>query len=1497
MAFCVFERAGIDNTGVVPIDPISIAAEFAATNAFASISGKLRDALKRRECRRQLAGNTWAEVVKRSDGRLRRAQGYLDLDLLWRWTQQPEVHAALLSADPAQVRQHGGTLREVWRTSTYDETNPMSDADAQLAAETVFFLLVVDVLAGDELLSTYAARILDAIDDVHNELALVCVTLTEAHADATDATRRRLAAISDGVLRVADRGLTEPGGDTFRIRRQRAQTELTEAIEGLSAGTALVVVGQPDVGKSHLTSTVLRQMRRDRDIFALDLRRHQNSVSDFESLLGDNFPTAIAAPGDSLPPVVALDGAEVIQSVGPELMQALVSQAIEAGCCVVIISRSDAYSDIRQALAASGVSTSQFEVAPLALDDLDSVRDMLPNAQALMSLPVGAWLARRPGLLQAWLLIEPDVPIKNEGHLVDLLRHRYIDFPGAGRQARLDAANGLARAELGDDLGDIDPVAVEDLRGSGVLAGRNNSWENRLAFSDDLWRDAAVAGLVASDPEALGEYSAIRPAMRAASIACQLRLNADPESVRSLVASFERIAARTNQVRWGEVPFEAMSSLGGSSSDWTALLDQLATGGMLERFLSTASRTSNSLMSDAPLGMAGLIDALLDNHSDNPHARPVLRAWLEAAAIHAPTTTSPARQRACRFLVGRPPGGYPSDHDVAEWLNDIAMCGVDLTPEAAGILRRTVAERPNHLDAIFRSFRTGFALAEGQPDLLIELSESYYVVRAGWSIEALRSPYRGMGPRFGALHTPLPRLLRVRPPEAMALVSRILDAACERGFAARRWPEESDHEPETTSLELPGRGEASLVGGVDAWMWYRGGLASPASAVSLLLATERFADQLIATGRTVDEVTEFVLRETSSLPLVGLCFGLCVRHLDVDSPSDALLAFASQTDVWHLEIARLGQETIGFGILDTNEVANEERRQIPITALMPQLSAAAVLRNDELLSARLEAVSAALEAGSPEDPVVRMWAWSFRPSAMRVEVVDGTRTVVMEAPDDLADAIAALQAGTESNEADSIAMRYVYRSSSELPADELAADVARCRSEASSGNLWGAARINTAAAVVRAAVFGEAELTVDDLRWAVSEIVGFPLTAQADPSDEEQGLGDMWRPIAALASAIPPIRASALRGTCGFEHDRVLAQAEVVARNVADRAGAEILWIMFAQNASLWQNPCDGDADACPNLIVKELCHTILDRSIGEIARPIERAFDDHGSVGDGHALETTRYIQPDILLAPLALAATTLEFCTHVNLDDVLERGLPLHSEAFRELGRSAHTDGNHFPRMGQVLFSLVRRGRVELVGGYIEQLAPSYQAQALQGFRQVAGDDPTLRPVLGEIWPRVVSRLHRVLLHDDRWTDAHAELVPSVFVDAYSMSQPDAWNEASANWVDPRAVEASLVEWCETAAGCGKCTGALGSFMFTADADWLRDVGLPLLSELVATVATDALKDRSAAWLADIPNEPRLADALRGNEHLLAIVDRYAQADDYYALMARAALDPGNG
>lgn len=1488
----------------VPIDPVSIAAELAATRAAASIGSRIGNVLKRRECRCQLAMNVWAGVVKRSNGRLTGREGYLDPDALWEWSHRPEVEDALLSADPAAVRQHGDAARLTWRPSSYDATNPLSEDDGRLAAELVFYLLVMDVLAGDELLSTYASRILHAIEDVHNDLALVCVTLAESQVDTRDAARRRLAVISDGVLGLAERGLALPAGGTVQIERATAERDLVSGIESLSVREALVVTGQPDVGKSHLTMTVLRRLRRHRDVFALDLRRHTNSISELESALGTSFRTAVAPADQDLPPVVAIDGVEAIQSVGPELLQELVTQSVNAGCRVVVITRTDAAADINHVVARSGVATNSFEVPGLSAADLVDVGEAVPIVQSLMSLPVGAWLARRPGLLQAWLVLRPEEDIQNEGHLVDLLRHQYIAFAGPGRQARVDTISALARAELGDAAGSIDSQAIDQLRNSGVLAERNNTWETRLAFSDDLWRDAAIAGLIADSPGILGELSAVRSAIRAAVIACQLRLNSDLGSIVPLVESFGEVASMTGQARWSEVPFEALVSLGGSRAEWGEILGHLDANAILGNFLSIARRLTSSLLSDAPLAMTGLVDALLDGYAEVPDARGALRAWLEAGAIHAPDTASQTRQRLCVHLLETAPGGHSSDSEISEWLNDLAMCAVDLTPDAIDVLRHNATKRPDRLDDVFRSLRTGYALAESQPDLLIELCESYYIVQEGWSMEVLRAPYRGLGAeRVSAFHTPVAQLLRVRPRDALLLAGRILDAACHRGSTRSRWDDEPASSAEVMPLDVPGRGVVDLAGDADAWMWYRGGLASPVSAVNILLAIERFADQLIAAGMTVDQVTEILLRDTHSVPLVGLCVGLCMRHLDVDAPSEAFMCWMRQRDIWELEIARLSHETIGFGFLSTNEVAHEDRRRTPITAVAPQVAASAVLRNDQALAERLEDASAALEACRPDDPVVRMWAWTVRPSAMRIDVVGESQVILVDAPDDLDAALTALRDRAEAlNAVDILAMRNMYRSSSDSTTDGLAADVAVCRAEPSSSTKWDVARVNTAAAAVRASLVGRADFSEADVRWATAEILNYlPKsqvgdTNQDEDDDEDAETSSMWRPFAALASVLPMLWSASLDGTSRFDLRDIRTQVEAVARDLARLGGAEVLWILLADHPSSWHVSCvDQRPDSCPNLLVAELCDIVLRRSVRTVA-----ASQSHDSIaneideGEPHAV--TRYVQPDLLLAPLALAAGTPRLCSHVSLENVVEAGLELHAEPFRAFGRNPHTDGNHFPRLGQALFSLLRVNRADLVGGYIEQLAPSFQAQALRGTRQVAGDDPTMRQVLGEIWPSVISRLDDVLGHDDRWSDAHAELVPAVAVDSYSMTQSDAWNEATANWIDPRAVEDSLLHWTRSAAGCGKCAGALGSFMLSADPDWLRETGLPLLCDLLATVSTDSLKERAAAWLADVPNDQRLAAALIGNEHLLAVIDRYVQADDPYALMARARMDPGS-
>jgi hypothetical protein len=1460
------------------VEPVSIAVEIAATGAAASIGSKIGGVVRRRECRRQLAENAWRELTKRSGGRL--SQGYLDPDTVWNWTNEPDVRKALLAGDPTWVRHHGGALREAWRTRTYDARNPLTDDDGRLLAEIIFYLLVVDVLAGDELLSTYASRILDSVRNVHNDLALVCVTLSQAHESPRDRARRRLAIVSDGVISAADRGLRDRDGTVIVIERDDEEQQLVAAVDRLAERSALVVTGQPDVGKSHLAMRVVRQLRQSRDVFAFDLRRHHVSLTDIGTALAEAGP----AGGPGAPAIVVIDGAEAVQKHGTEGFYQLVEQALALGACVIAIGRSDAIADIQDALARSGVQPTTHDVAGLSRSDLATASQRIPAVDSLLVLPVGRWLARRPGLLQAWLVLEPATPIQNEGHLVDLLRRQYIGHADPGRAGRLAAVSRLARAELGGESGGVDPGASDQLRASGVLLGRENSWDTALRFADDLWRDAALAGLIAQDPAVLIELIAARSALRAARLACQLRLNADLASIGTLVDHFDDVAAHTGQARWGEVPFEALTSLGGSREEWRQLLGSLETRGALERFLSTARRTHGSLLSEAPAAMAGLIDALLDRTDDDPAALSLLRTWLQAAALDTPAENIAARQRACAHLLGHPPPPY-DERARREWLNDIATCGADLNGAAIDQLRTSVRERPDDLDGVFADPRSGYALSRSHPDLLLELAEVYYVVGGEWSHEALRCPTRGMAePRFGVHHTPFVFLLQTRPLESLAAAARILDAACAQSVSFP-WHKAAEAEPAYVRMDLPKRGATELLTSDGAWTWYRGGLAAPASAVSILLAVERFADRLVVAGRTVDHVTGLLLRTARSVPLVGLCVGLALRHLRVDSPSEAWLCWIAQRVVWDLEIDRATEERLGYGFVQNNDVASEQLRVATVGDPAQQVAAASVLRGDTGLIETLEAASRALERAADGDPFIRGRAFEFRPSAMHVEVEDGRLVIQMQVPADIIEATTAAAAEHYlDNLPHSIAMRYAVRDRLEPATDRMAADLATCQSDDASDTAWAQARVNVAAAALRAAFIGEAPVPAADLLWAADEVLGYVSAPAREPDNAS---AQMWSPVLAVASALPALRLASTAGNAHPFGDDLADRVAAVSLQLAQTGGSRVLYTMLATHASRWKAPCSTTTrDECPNLVVEQLMSAVLQRSV----HPTVSA-----EYGPHDPERASRFIQTDLLLAPLAFTAAETQLCDHVTLEGALVEALDLHAEAFCPVGRPGHVEGDHFPRVGDALFALSLNGRTDRVAAYIQRLAPNYQCQALRGIRQVAGDHANFRPRLEEIWPGVMQQLDGVLAHADRLSDPHAELVPNVAVDSYTLSNASNWNDATSNWINPRSVESALAEWALNARGCGHCAAALGSFLLTADTQWLVATGVPLLHELVSTVEVEHLRDRAASWLADLPDMPVLSNALRGNAQFLAIVDRYVQADDFGAMIARRRMDPG--
>jgi hypothetical protein len=576
------------------------------------------------------------------------------------------------------------------------------------------------------------------------------------------------------------------------------------------------------------------------------------------------------------------------------------------------------------------------------------------------------------------------------------------------------------------------------------------------------------------------------------------------------------------------------------------------------------------------------------------------------------------------------------------------------------------------------------------------------------------------------------------------------------------------------------------------------------------------------------------------------------------------------------------------GFVSTNEVCNEERRSIRFGDIAARLSATAVFREDAALMSRLEQAASSLETSGNCDPYVDMWAAALRPSRVRIEATPDGIEYSIDTPQEILDALNRLQDEIAAeDEPDRLAMRYQFRPGLNTPLDHLPEDLAECSADRYSSAEYLAARTNTAAAALRAAFDHEIVLPADALNWAVSCVLEYLDLADQNVDDRRS----MWGPPQAVAAVLPVLHQAYAAGSGPVGLDDQRSEVRRIALRFAQVGGAEIVWTLLAGSPSHWTTDCAAtDQAECANAIVAELIGAVLDRSVKGATPRRARGRTSQTSQS------STRYIEPSLLVAPLALAAHRSQICDHINLDEALDKALALHAEAFaddEEGSRTPWTDGNHFSRVGGVLMDVAREGNVERVARYIRELPATAQSQALQGMRQVAGDDAQSRPRLAAVWPALMAELAGDLSHDDRWVDAHSELVPNVKVDPYSMNSGDAWNEATAAWINPRSVEAELATWAADAKGCGKCAGALGSFMLSSDPPWVRSTGLPMLAELVASVEVSRLHDREAAWLADLPNDGRLARELAGDGNLLAIIDRYVQADDYHALVARQKMD----
>ena len=1344
-------------------------------------------------------------------------------------------------------------------------------------------------------------------------------------------------------MRLRDRTgsrLSNESGD-LELDRVEARAALVAALTGAAvAEGTLVVLGEPDVGKSALTLRATEELQAAGGAVAtLSLRDLPATTVELESLLGGALVDALGGEAVDRVRLLVIDGAESVLEGREPLLTDLATAALRAGLGVAAVTRTDAVRAVSDALRQAVVAVNpvgprpvpaEHEVPRLTPAEIEQLTGMFSSLARLGDEPRAAWLLGRPGLVD--LLLRADATLAlPDGALSEsdvfaaiwhqLIRRREITYPaGPSPDARERALTVLARRLLLPDTSAAvspEPAALPSLRSDGLLlaAGPTTAWNPGDQFASDLVRDLSVARLLLTEGwEVLTAAGAPRWTLRAVRLACQARLAAaggDTEPIRVELQQVFDVLAVEHGDRWTELPLEAMLTLGLAGSALAAAWPALATGdregaGTLLRL--ALDRYSRHGVGDAVI-LAPLVELVYFGGNDlgnrrryaprggmDKQVQELVLAWLRGL-VTVEAGNDPVRERVRDALLD----ARPARHDKFA-VEVLALLGPDLDGCAEAFLRNLADEGGALLAPVVESVHAGLALARTHPELLLSLTEAYYLEkprtdpwRFGYhtrdkGVRRHTATYGFGVPMAGWYFGPFFRLLNARPVEALRMIHRLLDhAAGIRVGSLRCWhpeAEQSDEAPIGVELDLPGVGKRLCVGDAHVWSWYRGSSVGPYPCMSALLAVERFADHLVDTlGFPLRAVAELLLRDCRNLAMPGLVVGLLVRHLD--RAGVELDRWLTRPEIWHLEFNRATLEgQLHVQGADAAETVGRHRRGYTFRDVATELTARAIFADDQerlgelhrigdelLHRARQLITGAQPQYGGEELTAVAGWASVLRADNYHlVELEDGRPGVRYEPPAEVTAGLAAVNAElARGQQVMRLQMTYATTEDRCAPVDGLADDLVLARTFVADPPSHAFhpedAVVGTAAAAVVAHAHGRARISDDDIRWAADVLVDAALNPCLGEHADESTIYSMGADRSA-AVGLPTLLLPAF---ALVQVDRVAVEEGVL--GCATSLFDEVRRTLSLGLAPVWSAPCDASnaGGRCRHEAAWSAIESGLqDCRLGEWNQELQQS--DVEQL-DGTPVEALGAVATDRLLinrltGPIVASADAArsDCCVADRARRLLDALLDAHRRGAAHWATegygSSYGDEEDHRRVSRVLLTAAARGDADLLARHVRAFAgsPPALAQLLSDMSLLCTYEAELRSALPAVWPNVMQVALNAIeagvdpRQDRHWgEDAVAGIIPHPALGPGDRDPDATLKAANRDWIDPAALGGLIARWISFARGSPRTVDALVGLLDTAPAVWQATTGLRWIEELIGGdyAAVAARCRRLPSWL----------------------------------------------